>query len=168
MQLKTLGLYIILGCAACGDVNTTAPQKLGEDKRAINSLRLRDMAGISIDMEKYKGKTVFINFWATWCKPCIQEMPSIEKAQSQLSGKDVVFLLASNETIEEIAQFSGNSGYSLNFVRVDNFEEQDVQALPTTFIFNRRGKLVFSETGIRRWDEAININLITDIAKQYD
>jgi thiol-disulfide isomerase/thioredoxin len=160
--LSKICIAILLGFSACqsGDKDTT--DIAVKNNRAISRLKLVNLSGQSIDLSQYKGKTVFVNFWATWCKPCVEEMASIEKAQFQLQKNLVVFLLASNEAFSEISQFSANSGYKLNFVRIDNFEEQDIQALPTTFIFDSFGNLIFSESGMRKWDEPGNIQLITN------
>lgn len=127
----------------------------------LESVKLTDLSGKEIDPDEFKGKTVFINFWATWCKPCIQEMPSIDKARQFLKDQNIVFLLASNETTEHIQNFKEKRQFQFRYVQVQNLEALNVQALPTTFIFNPKGELVFSEPGIRMWDAPENIKLIT-------
>ena len=148
----------MLVVAAC-----TSKKNADENKSSITleSIELVSLSGEKINMEQYKDKAVFINFWATWCKPCIQEMPTIENAQSQLKDKDVVFLLASNETAEQIEKFKAKRNFQLQFVQVQNLEALNIQALPATFIFNPEGDLVFSEVGFRMWDTQENLNLIT-------
>jgi thiol-disulfide isomerase/thioredoxin len=98
-------------------------------------------------MDKYIEKTIFLNIWATWCKPCFEEIPSIVKAQNLLRNENVVFLLASAETIEEIVTFRKLHTYPFNYVQIQNSEELGVQGLPTTLIFNKKGKLVFLNQG---------------------
>ncbi len=133
--------------------------------RGIDKIRLTDLNGQSIHLKQYQGKTIFINFWATWCKPCIQEMPSIKEMQNSLQNENIIFLMASNESPEQIEEFASTHDYKFNFVRIENSEEMNVQALPTTFIFNPEGNLVFSETGSREWNEQNNIDLILKISK---
>lgn len=113
-----------------------------------------------IDLEKYKGKTVFINFWATWCKPCREEMPSIQKAMQILKDEKVEFFFASDESKEQIEEFKEAHHYDFNYVRIDNLVDLNIMGLPTTFIFNRSGELVFSEMGYRKWGDKANIDLI--------
>lgn len=132
-----------------------------EDAIVLESIKLSELSGQEIDMAKFQNKTVFINFWATWCKPCIQEMPTIERAQAQLIDKDIVFLMASNESVERIVEFRNISKFQFHFVQVKNLEALNIQALPTTFIFNQQGELVFAEAGFRMWDTPENIRLIT-------
>jgi thiol-disulfide isomerase/thioredoxin len=130
----------------------------------LEDIKLSDLSGREIDMGEFKDKTVFINFWATWCKPCLQEMPSIENAQAQLQDKDVIFLLASDESVAQIENFKAKRKFQFRYVQVQNFEALNIQALPTTYIFNPKGKLVFSDMGFRMWDSPENINLITQDA----
>jgi len=130
---------------------------------SLKDVKLSSLMGEKIDMDEFKGKTVFINFWATWCKPCIQEMPTIDSAQMLFRNKDVVFLMASNEDAGKIHKFSNKHTYGFRYVKLENLEELNIQALPTTFIFDSDGVLQFSETGFRLWDEPENIALISNI-----
>lgn len=145
--------FAVLGCAGTND-------------REINKVRLKELDGTPVDLSEYDGKTVFINFWATWCKPCIQEMPTIAEAQKLKT--DVVFLLASDEEFSQIEKFKERHNYGFHYVRLENMEALKIKALPTTFIFNSEGKLKFSETGFRMWNDPANIKLINSITKDYE
>lgn len=161
---QKLALIIILCLAACniGDKSKPIPD---EKKIELRKISLTDLDQQPIDIEKYRGKAVFINFWATWCKPCILEMPSIANVQNILRGEEIVFLLASDESVEQIKEFRIKHDYKFNYTRIENSADLDIQALPTTFIFNPEGRLVFSEPGERKWDDAPNINMILEIIK---
>lgn len=161
-------IMIILAASACttGDRSTTVSYE--NEKIDLTKISLTDLNQQPINLERYKGRTVFINFWATWCKPCIQEMPSIANAQTILRNEEIVFLLASDENIQQIDEFRLNHDHKFNYVRIENSEELDIQALPTTFIFSPGGSLVFSEPGERKWDDAANIHMIREIIKRDD
>ena len=131
--------------------------------RPFDKARLTDLESKAIDLGQYKGKTIFLNFWATWCKPCIAEMPSIQKARDILQHEEVVFLLASAESTEEIKLFRTAHNYPFNYTRIENSEELNIQGLPTTFIFDQKGQLVFAEMGARKWDEKANIDMVLKI-----
>lgn len=152
-QIPGILFFAILGCAAPKD-------------RDIDKIQIIELNGTPIDLSVYNGKTVFINFWATWCKPCIQEMPTIVEAQKL--NDDVVFLLASNEEPEQIGKFIKRHNYNFHYVHLENMEALNIQALPTTFIFNPEGELKFSETGFRVWNDPANIQLINSITKDHE
>ena len=151
----------------CKEINKDKPVPVPSGN-PIDKVRLTDLENKPVDLKEYHGKTIFVNFWATWCKPCIAEMPSIEKAQDILHKEDVVFLMASSESAEEINAFRNAHNYKFKYARIENSEELNIQGLPTTFIFNAEGKLVFSEMGYRKWDEKNNIDMLIKIANNDD
>lgn len=156
-------LLILTACTSNGKKDVDEKSDVDENQNVITleSIKLKSLSGEEIDMKDFKDKVVFINFWATWCKPCIREMPTIESAQSQLKNENVVFLLASNESVEQIESFKVRRTFQLQFVQVQNLEALNIQALPATYIFSKEGDLVFSEVGFRMWDTPENLNLIT-------
>ena len=162
----SIAVLLIIGLIGCTNTKKEKPDSSAELIREIDMIRLTDLNGQSISLKEYQGKTIFINFWATWCKPCIQEMPTIEEVQNILQDEKIIFLMASNESAEQIKEFSKFHKYKFKYVRIENSEEMNVQALPTTFIFNPEGNMVFSETGYRKWDEKNNIDLMLKIAKE--
>jgi len=131
----------------------------------IKKVKLAELNGERMDLSDFKGKIVFINYWATWCGPCIKEMPTIELAQGSLKDEEVVFLIASNEDNEEIEEFMKRRPYKFHYVRLLNMEELKITALPTTHIYDRDGNLQFSETGARDWNEPNNLKLILNPTK---
>ncbi len=164
-KLFYLLLFILAGCS--GGTKDHSVSK-SESEMDINKVKLKELNDQNIDLDQFKGKTIFINFWATWCKPCLQEMPSIESAQAQLKNENIIFLLASNEDPEEIKQFIKKHNYSFQYARIENLEELNILALPTTYIFNSEGKLKFSESGFRKWDDVNSIELITKIINEHE
>ena len=161
-----LGLLFLIGITACKDISKEKPDAGESLQTTIDKVKLISLNGQPVDMKQYKGKTILINFWATWCKPCLEEMPSIKKAKEIMKNENIEFLFASNETAGEIEVFNKEHDYGFNYVIAGNLEELNIMGLPTTFIFNTDGKLVFSEMGYRKWDDKTNIDLILKIAKQ--
>ena len=164
-----LAVVIFIGLISC---NETGKEKDKDEpvlstpaESELATIKLTDLDSKAIDLNQYKGKTIFINFWATWCKPCLQEMPSIQKMQELLKNENIVYLFASDETVEQIEKFKTNHQYPFHYVRAENMEALNIMALPTTYIFNPSGKLVFSEMGFRKWDDKNNIDLIINIGK---
>jgi thiol-disulfide isomerase/thioredoxin len=158
-QIISLILVVLLGCTKSNQSDSQNPKDL------MSSIKLTELSGDPLDLTTYKGKTVFINFWATWCKPCIQEMPTLVNAQEKFKNEKIVFLFASNEDVEQIEKFKLKHTFNFHYVQVENLEELNIQALPTTYIFDSDGKLKFSEAGLRAWDSVENMDMISKIIK---
>lgn len=167
-MIRTLFFLTFITMTSCSRGNKDQSGSSATSTDDIKKVKLTDLNGKEIDLDQLKGKTVFINFWATWCKPCLQEMPSIESAQAKLKDQNVVFLLASNEEVNQIESFIKKHNYTFQYVHLENMEDLGIQALPTTYIFNSEGKLKFSETGSRQWDEAASLDLITKIMNDHE
>lgn len=152
---STILLTMMMGCSKGKNDHANNSDQIG-----LEEIKLEALDGKTIDIKSLEGKTVFINFWATWCKPCLREMPSIEKVKQELTDPNIVFLFASNEEPEQIMSFKERRKFDFDYVRVTNFESLNIQALPTTFIFDPKGQLIFSETGYRDWSTPENKNII--------
>lgn len=127
----------------------------------LDDFELYGLDGKPVDLKQLKGKVVFINVWATWCRPCIQEMPTIAEAMQKLQGKDIVFLFASNEESGEITAFRERKQFPFNYVQLKNLEGLSIEAIPATFIFDSAGNLVYGEEGFRDWSTPESLALIT-------
>ena len=92
-------------------------------------------------MESLKGKVVFINYWATWCPPCIAEMPSLQKLYSEYKDK-AVFLFVANDEPDKVGYFMREKGFNfpVYFQVSEPAEELRSKSLPTTFIINSEGR----------------------------
>ena len=161
--MRNFLLIVLILLSSCNEASEEKKVLVPQEKEAIAKVMLTDLGDQSMDLKQFEGKTIFLNFWATWCKPCIHEMPSIKKVQDSLSKSGVIFLLASDESSDEIREFEKNYNYNFNYAKVVNLEELNIQGLPTTYIFNHAGELVFSETGYRKWDDSANIEMILKI-----
>ncbi|OSZ77096.1 hypothetical protein CAP36_11805 [Chitinophagaceae bacterium IBVUCB2] len=164
-RIRKFGMIMLFGIVGCKSANKNVPVSSNEESMTMDKVRLKDLKENAINMGEYKGKTVFINFWATWCRPCLEEMPSIQAAINKLKNESIVFLFASDEASEDIENFKTSHSYNFNFVKVENLEELNIMTLPTTYIFDQKGKLVFSEMGYKKWDDIQNTDLILNIIK---
>ena len=100
--IQRISIALLFGLFGCTGGDNDKSVSYIEKDREIEKIALKDLNEQAVDLEKYKGKTLFLNFWATWCKPCLEEMPSIKKAQEILKNENIVFLFASDETMEQI------------------------------------------------------------------
>ena len=122
----------------------------------LESLQLKssffDLEENNLDLSEFNGKVV-VSYWATWCAPCIKEMPSMKRAEEILEDYGYTFLLVSDETIDKISNFKNEMNFDLKFLKSNkSFESLGVYAMPTSYIFNENGKIVETFVGVIEWD----------------
>ena len=123
----------------------------------LESLQLKssfiDLNEKNLDLSVYKGKKIVINYWATWCGPCIKEMPSIKRAEEILEDYGYTFLLVSDETISKISKFKNDRNFDFKFLKSDkSYELLGVYSMPTSYIFDENGKKIETIVGAIEWD----------------
>ncbi len=128
----------------------------------LESLQLKtsfvDLYENNLDLTVFKGKIV-LSYWATWCAPCIEEMPGIKKAEEILEEHGYTFLLVSDETLDKISDFKNEWNFNFNFLKsTKSFETLGVYAMPTSYVFDENGKIVETIVGAVKWDSDEIIN----------
>ena len=115
--------------------------------------QLRSDANTTLDFSDTKGEVVFLNFWATWCPPCVAEMPSIQKIYKDYSDK-IVFLLVTTDDFGTIEKFKTKKGYNFEVYQALNEvpDELKTYSIPRTFILNRKGEIIVNESGAVDWN----------------
>jgi len=125
------------------------------DKVIAPDFTLADLNGRHMRLGDLRGKVVFLNFWATWCPPCIQEMPTMEKLHREFGGKGLVILAVNfRESPEQVKAFLKQ--HQLSFTTLLDpkgkvFELYQAWSLPTTTIVNKNGQAVGKVIGYRDW-----------------
>ena len=126
---------------------------------AIFDLMLTDVDGKVQGLQQWRGKILVINYWATWCFPCREEMPGFSRLQTKYQDKGVQFVGISIDDAAKIIEFQKETPVSYPLLIGDmktmtNSAElgNSRQALPFTAVFDRNGQLVMSRLG--RWNEA--------------
>ena len=144
-------IFFLVGFNSCQTgAKKTEVQELPE--KLVDRIQLVDLEGNEILLSNFKGKTIFLNYWATWCRPCLAEMPDIDKAKKILENEDFVFIAASDEDLEKIKEFVAKNDYSFQIVQSKtSVFDLDISAFPTTFVINKEGEIVYNEVGARDW-----------------
>jgi len=126
------------------------PQQLEE---STFDWQLFDLNGNKHSLSEYKGKVIFINYWASWCAPCLAETNQLQQLYSDYGSK-VNFLFISNEEQQIVANYENNKKTGLPyFTPLTQYPNQlQTSSLPTTFIINKEGVLVMKKTGIAPWN----------------
>jgi thiol-disulfide isomerase/thioredoxin len=150
-------------------VETTADNPAGEFLPVVSSVLFTSSDGVTLDLAKLKGKVVFLNFWTTWCPPCIAEMPSVNRLYNKLkNNKSVVFVLAdADSNLEKSTAFMKKKKFELPvYIPAGAIPEQLFRgSLPTTVIINKKGEIVFSHEGMADYDTPEMEQALTDLSK---
>lgn len=157
MLIPLLGLSVALlmlvaeGQSASSEVSSTLPPPIpGIMNGPAIDFSVQTLDGQTVNLADYRGRVVFLNFWATWCPPCVEELPALERfaqAQAQLEGGAVVLASNNSESPEQIRAFLSENGITLDGVRVlldsDSrvYQQYGVVRLPTTWVIDRDGVL---------------------------
>jgi len=109
---------------------------------------------------------IFLNFWATWCPPCVAELPEIQRAYEKY-GDQIAFVLVTNQEPSVVEEFMDKHGYKLPvfYLGSNTPESFSHRALPTTFIISRDGKIVSKKTGAANWDSKATYKIFEDLLK---
>lgn len=163
--IASFGLFA-LHCQSQTEKSETTAATSDKPKGQIE---LADLNGQPVAWESFRGKAVFLNLWATWCKPCIMEMPSIERASLQLADSNIVFIAASDESLDKIRVFRDRGEYTFTFLQLKSgFESLGVYGLPTTILFDAKGNRISTETGARDWSSPQAIAKILQVTDSTD
>lgn len=127
------------------------------------SLAVTDLNQQRVDLRQYRGKVVLLNFWATWCPPCIKEMPSMQRLQDQFST-DQFQILAVNlgESSTRINSFFSSQAFDFTLPVLQDepgaaLNQFALHGMPSSFLLDREGKLIEVIVGAREWDHPDNI-----------
>ncbi|MDC6480365.1 TlpA disulfide reductase family protein [Flavobacteriaceae bacterium] len=118
-----------------------------------------DLKDNIVDLTAFKGKKIVINYWATWCGPCLKEMPGLKRAEEALKSYNYTFLLISDESVSKIAEFKKVKNYDFNFLKsIKSNETLGIYSLPTSYIFDEKGNKLETIVGTIAWDSQEIIN----------
>jgi thiol-disulfide isomerase/thioredoxin len=131
------------------------------------ALQARDLSGATKTLSDYRGKVLLLNFWATWCPPCLREMPSLERLRLNMAGRPLeIVAIDSAEPPEEVSAYL--SKMKLGFpVLLDadgsNTQRWKVFVLPTTFLLDGEGRVRYVLKGAAEWDEGEALRIIESL-----
>ena len=118
------------------------------------NLTLMDEDGETISLAEFEGKVIFLNMWATWCPPCIAEMPNINKLHKDM-GSEVAFVMVSlDDDFETAKAFNKRKGYNLPIYTLQSNRPAMYQSstVPTTYVINAKGQLVLTHKGMSNYN----------------
>ncbi|MCX2739018.1 TlpA family protein disulfide reductase [Pontibacter anaerobius] len=118
--------------------------------------KMVDLNGKQVNFESLKGKVVFMNIWATWCPPCVAEMPNIQKLYEKVGSDKITFVMLSVDEggMEKVKKFIDKKGFTFPvYMPASQFPQEFYSnAIPTTFIISPEGKIVAKQEGMADYD----------------
>ena len=122
-----------------------------------NMLQFSDLENNIFTIQNFKGKNLFINYWATWCNPCLAEMPYMaELYEKYKDEEDIIFLYLSREKLETIKNYipKDESLQQLPIYKIITDDEFfATSGIPTTFIVNSDGEVIVKDLGTAFWND---------------
>ncbi len=151
-----------IGSAAEGEQDTPDRTKLGEflpfsQPFPAPAILLTDLAGNTVEITELRGKVILVNLWATWCEPCLREMPSLERLQARLGDRIAVVAVSEDRGGNKVVEpFIDKLGLKSVKTFIDPKSAVghafEVRGLPTSFLIGRNGKVLGRVEGAAEWD----------------
>lgn len=131
---------------------------------------LSNLEGKQVSLDDFKGRVVLINFWAKWCSPCVQEMPSIDRLNTAVKEDGIVVLTINiGESKSAISEFINDNNYKFETL-LDKSKTVSskfgVRSIPSTFIINKKGEITGTKIGAHEWDSEGVIEILKELDAQ--
>lgn len=134
--------------------------------RPLPEVRFVDRDGRAVTLADFRGKMVLLNLWATWCAPCVREMPTLDRLQARLGGPDFEVIVLSIDVggIPAVKDFYRTLGLKALGIYVDKttkaIQDLKITGLPTTLLVDRKGREIGRTIGPAEWDSPDAVELI--------
>jgi thiol-disulfide isomerase/thioredoxin len=171
IQVRTVAVLVAAGALALsvgfatnyllrgGDLGSSGTSEEA-DVESLFAARMPDLAGNQTSLGAWRGKVLVVNFWATWCVPCREEIPDFIRLQKEFGDKGVQFVGIAADQADKVTLFSNE--FQINYpLLIGNYGALDlakrvgnrISALPFTVVLDRNGRLVHRQLGILKVDK---------------
>lgn len=148
--------FIQRGFLETGLLNPDLEQKATSSTETANpkadfSMILINSKGEKVRMEEFKGKVIFMNLWATWCPPCIAEMPAINALYNEVEHEDIIFIMLSlDNDFEKAKRFKEKKGFDFEvYYPAEGIPQMyNTRSIPTTYVIDSKGGLALTQMGM--------------------
>jgi thiol-disulfide isomerase/thioredoxin len=167
--ILTLGAILCASMALAGSVGADPTRFIPWNDATAPPLALKDLTGSPQTLADYRGRLVLLNFWATWCEPCRDEMASMQKLQERLSGRPFVVLLVNyGEARARVADFVKREAIGFPILLDPNQDAPRawrVRVLPSSFLIAPDGRVRYSVIGEIDWGRDAVIDVVQDLLR---
>lgn len=164
-----------------GSPDATQPAKNQEqqvdgnlENKPAPAFSLKNLKGETVSLADYQGQLVFINFWATWCEPCKEEMPSMQRLRAKMQGRpfEILAISLDKDPVSAVPQFTEKYKLELNFPVLQDPEQEIAKkhyrttGVPESFIVGADGKVIKHVIGSYEWDSEAIVNYFEELLKE--
>jgi thiol-disulfide isomerase/thioredoxin len=180
-RAASLAAGLVLAAAAAGPAAAEPPLEgdmsvfePADPPAPAPELSVSDAEGNSVSLEDFAGTTILVNFWATWCAPCVRELPSLDRLQAARGGEDfrVVAVSLDRGGMDAVRPFFERLGIENLEVYLDPMGRMarayEVRAFPTTVLIDEQGRELGRLAGPAEWDEAAALALVEHYLRDPD
>ena len=164
-----LALFMTAASAASGQAAVSAVLQPASQRKPALSLNLRDSSGSVVDLKSYRGKVVLLDFWATWCHGCKEEIPWFAEFQRKYGaqGVNIVGVSLDDEGWKVVKPFIQSAGvpYTIVLGNQATAKEYGIVNMPDTFLIDRHGRIAAKYAGLVDKDN-VEANLRKMLAEQ--
>ena len=160
------------GIFLCGLLLVSLSARAAELKPANNAAKplvLKALDGTTHDLAQYRGKVVLVNFWATWCEPCRDEMPSIEKLKEKFAGQPFEVLAVNvDEPEQRVRNFLEKMPLKFTVLLDPGkavSKNWNARILPASFLIGRDGRVRYSVAGELDWAAEAQVKIVTNLTR---
>ena len=133
---------------------------------ALPEIALTDLSGHHISLQSYAGHPLFVNFFATWCGPCIRELPELADLHSRLSDQKLQVICICDEPVKKLQNIQDRFGDRVIVLHSEkNFHDIGIYTYPTNYIYNAHGQKVYEQVNPEDWE---NDDVVTRIRKMIE
>ncbi len=136
---------------SAGDGSGSSEEKSGRGQKQVQDFEMTFLDGRTASLKEYRGKKILLNFWATWCGPCVGEMPAFQRLSEEYPEKLVILAVNCGENQSTVQQFVESNQYSFPVVLDKDGAIQDIfggmSSIPVTVIIDEEGGIISKKTG---------------------
>ncbi len=144
--------------------------QLNGSKNPAPPLILKDLTGRQHKLDNYKGKVVLVNFWGSWCSPCVEEMPALQRLANRFAERGLVVLAVNvNQSDTAIERFMRGMSLDLTVLKDGNAKAAElwqVEYYPSSFAIDKHGNLRFASQGALDWDSLEADEMIQNLLQE--
>jgi thiol-disulfide isomerase/thioredoxin len=167
---KLLASTALLGCLHSPPVVSGILESYQLDG-AVTTFSLEDLSGDTTQLTQHRGKVLLVNFWASWCPPCIKEMPSLQRLQQRLGDQPFTILTINvGEQKYKVWKFVQLINLTLPVLldpKSRTFNDWGSSILPTSFLLDRQGRVRYRAQGDLEWDSDEMVSLINTLLTEH-